>query len=252
MELGIGRGDSAQRVLGRTPVTVQHLERACVEIRELAAGREVDLDGTAVRLPWTSATSSRSGSRPTARRRCAARGASRTASSSSSPTPTSSSGRSVPGGGGDRGGPLARRHPGHVGGAGLRDRRPRPRPRPGPLVPRARLQPRRRPRPPLQVERPAPRADRLHRAPPRATTTRTTPGAGSDNAAFVTDEVVDRFCVIGTAEACEAKLARPRVPRRAASSTSTRWSTTPSPCCAASGPTSSLRFTPATASKGST
>jgi probable F420-dependent oxidoreductase len=53
MELGIGRGDSAQRVLGRTPVTVEHLERACVEIRDLAAGREVDLDGTAVRLPWT-------------------------------------------------------------------------------------------------------------------------------------------------------------------------------------------------------
>jgi probable F420-dependent oxidoreductase len=40
-------------VLGRTPVTVEHLERACVEIRDLAAGREVDLDGTAVRLPWT-------------------------------------------------------------------------------------------------------------------------------------------------------------------------------------------------------
>jgi probable F420-dependent oxidoreductase len=53
MELGIGRGDSAQRVLGRRPVTVEHLERACREIRELAAGRPVDLDGTEVRLPWT-------------------------------------------------------------------------------------------------------------------------------------------------------------------------------------------------------
>jgi probable F420-dependent oxidoreductase len=53
MELGIGRGDSAQRVLGRTPVTVEHLERACTEIRELAAGREVVLDGTAVRLAWS-------------------------------------------------------------------------------------------------------------------------------------------------------------------------------------------------------
>jgi probable F420-dependent oxidoreductase len=53
MELGIGRGDSAQRVLGRAPVTVEHLEQACQEIRELAGGREVDLDGTAVRLPWT-------------------------------------------------------------------------------------------------------------------------------------------------------------------------------------------------------
>lgn len=53
MELGIGRGDSAQRVLGRRPVTVEHLERACVEIRALAAGRPVDLDGTTVQLPWT-------------------------------------------------------------------------------------------------------------------------------------------------------------------------------------------------------
>jgi alkanesulfonate monooxygenase SsuD/methylene tetrahydromethanopterin reductase-like flavin-dependent oxidoreductase (luciferase family) len=30
---------------------------------------------------------------------------------------------------------------------------------------------------------------------------------GSTNAEFVTDEVVDRFCVIGTAEVCAAKLA---------------------------------------------
>src|SRR5579863_6849393 len=30
--------------------------------------------------------------------------------------------------------------------------------------------------------------------------------AGSDNAQFVTDEVVDRFCVIGTVEQCVTKL----------------------------------------------
>jgi probable F420-dependent oxidoreductase len=53
MELGIGRGDSAQRVLGRKPVSIEHLERACVAIRDLAAGREVDVDGTPVRIPWT-------------------------------------------------------------------------------------------------------------------------------------------------------------------------------------------------------
>jgi probable F420-dependent oxidoreductase len=53
MELGIGRGDSAQRVLGRTPVTVEHLEQACREIRELAAGREVELDGTPIHLAWS-------------------------------------------------------------------------------------------------------------------------------------------------------------------------------------------------------
>jgi len=53
MEMGIGRGDSAQRVLGRTPVTVAALERACAEIRDLAEGREVDLAGTKVKLAWS-------------------------------------------------------------------------------------------------------------------------------------------------------------------------------------------------------
>jgi probable F420-dependent oxidoreductase len=53
MELGIGRGDSAQRVLGRKPVTVAALEQAVALIRDLAEGREVDLDGPAVKLPWS-------------------------------------------------------------------------------------------------------------------------------------------------------------------------------------------------------
>jgi probable F420-dependent oxidoreductase len=53
MEMGIGRGDSAQRVLGRGPVTVAALERACATIRDLAEGREIDLDGTGVQLKWS-------------------------------------------------------------------------------------------------------------------------------------------------------------------------------------------------------
>jgi probable F420-dependent oxidoreductase len=53
MEMGIGRGDSAQRVLGRGPVTVAHLEQACHTIRSLAEGREVDFDGTPVQLKWS-------------------------------------------------------------------------------------------------------------------------------------------------------------------------------------------------------
>ncbi len=53
MEIGIGRGDSAQRVLGRKPVTVAALERACRIIRDLAEGREVDHDGTPVQLKWS-------------------------------------------------------------------------------------------------------------------------------------------------------------------------------------------------------
>lgn len=49
---GIGRGDSAVRVTGGHPTTLTTLERAIHVIKELAEGREVQLDGTAVRLPW--------------------------------------------------------------------------------------------------------------------------------------------------------------------------------------------------------
>jgi probable F420-dependent oxidoreductase len=49
---GIGRGDSAVRVQGRPPTTLARLEESIHVIRELAEGREVQLNGTAVRIPW--------------------------------------------------------------------------------------------------------------------------------------------------------------------------------------------------------
>jgi probable F420-dependent oxidoreductase len=49
---GIGRGDSAVRVTGGRPATLATLGKAMHVIKELAEGREVDLDGTPVRLPW--------------------------------------------------------------------------------------------------------------------------------------------------------------------------------------------------------
>lgn len=52
MVMGIGRGDSARRVIGKTPVSVERLEWASRLIRDLVAGREVDYEGTAVQLPW--------------------------------------------------------------------------------------------------------------------------------------------------------------------------------------------------------
>ena len=52
MVLGMGRGDSARRVLGQHPVTVEDLEAACRLIRDLAAGREVTYDGATIRLKW--------------------------------------------------------------------------------------------------------------------------------------------------------------------------------------------------------
>ena len=54
MVLGMGRGDSAQRVLGRKPVPVERMEAECRLIRELAAGREAEVDGRTIRIKWAS------------------------------------------------------------------------------------------------------------------------------------------------------------------------------------------------------
>ena len=50
-------------------------------------------------------------------------------------------------------------------------------------------------------------ADRLHRRPARATTTTSTGGPGNTHADFVPDEIVDRFCILGPAEAHVERLA---------------------------------------------
>lgn len=54
MDLGIGRGDSARRVLGKPPTTMATLEQAIVLIRDLVEGRPGDDEGKEVRFPWTS------------------------------------------------------------------------------------------------------------------------------------------------------------------------------------------------------
>ncbi|MBN0044543.1 TIGR03842 family LLM class F420-dependent oxidoreductase [Streptomyces actuosus] len=50
---GIGRGDSAMRVAGRKPNTLARISEAMKVIRALGSGREADLGGTVVRFPWT-------------------------------------------------------------------------------------------------------------------------------------------------------------------------------------------------------
>lgn len=52
MDLGIGRGDSARRVLGKRPTTLADLELATHVIKELCEGRPVELEGTALQLVW--------------------------------------------------------------------------------------------------------------------------------------------------------------------------------------------------------
>ena len=53
MDIGMGRGDSARRVIGQKPVTVEEMEHACRFIRDLAEGREVDYQGTPLQLKWS-------------------------------------------------------------------------------------------------------------------------------------------------------------------------------------------------------
>jgi probable F420-dependent oxidoreductase len=53
MDLGIGRGDSARRVLGKPPTTMATLEEAISVIRDLVEGRTVQYEGTDLTLPWT-------------------------------------------------------------------------------------------------------------------------------------------------------------------------------------------------------
>jgi len=52
MVLGIGRGDSSRRVLGKKPVTPAELERSVAAFRDLTAGREIQYDGQPTRLSW--------------------------------------------------------------------------------------------------------------------------------------------------------------------------------------------------------
>ena len=53
MDLGIGRGDSARRVLGKPPTSMKDLEEAVHVIRELVEGRAVEYEGTELRLTWS-------------------------------------------------------------------------------------------------------------------------------------------------------------------------------------------------------
>jgi probable F420-dependent oxidoreductase len=52
MDLGIGRGDSARRVLGKPPITLADTEEAIRVIRDLVEGRAVIYEGTELSLPW--------------------------------------------------------------------------------------------------------------------------------------------------------------------------------------------------------
>jgi probable F420-dependent oxidoreductase len=52
MDLGIGRGDSSRRVLGKKPVSWSQLQESVKTFRELTAGHEIEYDGQSTRIPW--------------------------------------------------------------------------------------------------------------------------------------------------------------------------------------------------------
>jgi probable F420-dependent oxidoreductase len=54
MDLGLGRGDSSRRVMGKKPTGVEDLRESVKTIKALAAGAEVEHEGTRVQLRWAS------------------------------------------------------------------------------------------------------------------------------------------------------------------------------------------------------
>jgi probable F420-dependent oxidoreductase len=52
MVMGIGRGDSARRVIGYQPVKMAEFEGACRMIKELMNGRPVEWNGKELKLEW--------------------------------------------------------------------------------------------------------------------------------------------------------------------------------------------------------
>src|SRR5436189_1416914 len=54
MDLGIGRGDSSRRVMGKKPATMERLEEAVSVIRALTRGDSVLYQGANLKMPWAS------------------------------------------------------------------------------------------------------------------------------------------------------------------------------------------------------
>ena len=52
MQLGIGRGDSSRRVMGKKPVTTEHLQNAIRVFRELTSGKQIEYEGQSIQMTW--------------------------------------------------------------------------------------------------------------------------------------------------------------------------------------------------------
>jgi probable F420-dependent oxidoreductase len=55
MNIGIGRGDSSRRVMGKKPTTLARLEETVGLIRHLTAGQQIVYQGQPIQMPWANA-----------------------------------------------------------------------------------------------------------------------------------------------------------------------------------------------------
>ena len=55
MDMGIGRGDSSRRRLGKGPTTMANLEEFVDQFRKLCGGEHIDYEGADVQLTWANA-----------------------------------------------------------------------------------------------------------------------------------------------------------------------------------------------------
>jgi probable F420-dependent oxidoreductase len=52
MDCGIGRGDSSRRVMGKKPTTLENLEATVRVIRDLNSGKQITYEGHAIQMNW--------------------------------------------------------------------------------------------------------------------------------------------------------------------------------------------------------
>src|SRR5215813_8231688 len=52
MNCGIGRGDSSRRVMGKKPTTLENLEETVRVIRDLNSGKQITYEGHSIQMPW--------------------------------------------------------------------------------------------------------------------------------------------------------------------------------------------------------
>jgi probable F420-dependent oxidoreductase len=52
MDMGIGRGDSSRRVMGKKPTTLENLEHFVQDVRDLTSAKQIEYEGHAIQMTW--------------------------------------------------------------------------------------------------------------------------------------------------------------------------------------------------------